>query len=354
MYKRFKLPTWFIVLSSAFIACSKGDTDNLDNCDAGSATQVTLERPTRFPAIEDFSYNPLTVEGIALGKKLFYEKSLSADNTISCGNCHKQQYNFSDGGEKFSKGVGGALGNRNSMALINMAWNTTFFWDGRHSSLEAQIHDPVVNPIEMMESWPSVVSKLQNDPEYPDLFCQAFGTNTIDSSLVMKAIAQFLRSITSSKTRWDRFIRQEIQLTESEINGYQIFSTEKGDCFHCHVPDNMLFMDNQFHNNGLDATFTDKGLGGFTGNANDDGKFKTPTLRNIVFSAPYMHDGRFATLEEVIEHYNQGGTPSATIDPLMKKVGVGLNLTASEKQDLLNFIKCLTDSSVLVNPAFGQ
>ena len=116
----------------------------------------------------------------------------------------------------------------------------------------------------------------------------------------------------------------------------------------------MLFMDNQFHNNGLDATFTDKGLGGFTGNANDDGKFKTPTLRNIVFSAPYMHDGRFNSLEEVIEHYNQGGIPSATIDPLMKKVGVGLNLTASEKQDLMNFIKCLSDSSVLVNPAFGQ
>ena len=354
MIKRFKVSAWFIVLSTTFLACTKDNPDNTGNCNAGRATPVTLERPTRFPAIADFSYNPMTVEGIALGKKLFYEKRLSADNTISCGSCHKQQYNFSDGGEQFSKGVGGALGNRNSMALVNMAWNTTFFWDGRHSTLEAQIHDPVVNPIEMMENWPSVVSKLQNSAEYPDLFCQAFGTNTIDSSLVMNAIAQFLRSITSSKSRWDRFIRQEIQLTESEINGYQIFSTEKGDCFHCHVPDNMLFMDNQFHNNGLDAAFTDLGLGSFTGNANDAGKFKTPTLRNIVFSAPYMHDGRFATLEEVIEHYNQGGTPSATIDPLMKKVGVGLNLSASEKQDLLNFIKCLTDSSVLVNPDFSE
>ncbi|MBX7182453.1 MAG: cytochrome-c peroxidase [Bacteroidia bacterium] len=334
------------------VSCHKEPNDGDNTCDSESPVPFNLERPKLFPALEDFSLNPMTQEGIALGKKLFYDKRLSSDNTISCASCHKPEYNFSDGGQQFSKGVGGSVGTRNSMALLNMAWNTTFFWDGRESGLEAQIHDPVVNPIEMNEKWPQVVSKLQNSSEYPDLFCKAFGTNKIDSVLVTKAIAQFLRSITSSNSRFDKWIRQEISLTESETHGFEIFNTEKGDCFHCHVPNNMLFMDNLFHNNGLDATFTDKGLSGFTGNAYDEGKFKTPTLRNIVFSAPYMHDGRFATLEEVIEHYNQGGVPSATIDPMMKHVGTGLNLTEQDKLDLLNFLKCLTDSSVFENPEY--
>lgn len=348
----YRLGIVLIGAASLLYSCEKQPPVTDENCDSGSPTPVTLERPTLFPSLDDFSYNPMTREGIALGKKLFYDKSLSSDNSISCGSCHKAEYNFSDGGQRFSKGVGGSVGTRNSMAIINMAWNTTFFWDGRESGLEAQIHDPVVNPIEMNEKWPNVINKLQNHPEYPDLFCDAFGVRKIDSVLVTKAIAQFLRSITSSNSKYDKWIRQEINLTESEAHGFEIFNTEKGDCFHCHIPNNMLFMDNLFHNNGLDATFTDKGLGGFSGNTFDDGKFKTPTLRNIVLSAPYMHDGRFATLEEVIEHYNQGGVPSSTIDPMMKHVGTGLNLSQQDKTDLLNFLKCLTDSSVLVNPEY--
>ena len=353
MILQFKYWAVFSFLLISILSCKKENSDNEFHCGSSNPSPYSIQRPTRFPSIEDFSYNPLTIEGISLGKKLFYDPILSADNSISCASCHKQAYNFSDGGEKYSKGVGGTLGNRNAMALVNLAWNTTFFWDGKHNTLEAQIHDPVVNPIEMKEKWPSVVAKLENQPEYSDLFCKAFGTSNIDSSLVMKAIAQFLRSITSSNSRWDKFIRQEIQLTPSEINGFQLFSTERGDCFHCHVPDNMLFMDNQHHNNGLDAVFTDKGLGGLTGNSFDEGKFKTPTLRNIALSAPYMHDGRFSTLEEVIEHYNSGGVPSSTIDPLMKKVGVGLNLTSSEKTDLINFLKCLTDTTFLANKEYA-
>ncbi len=344
----------FSICMTLFIASCKKPVEPppISECGGEATTPYTVTRPAYFPSIPDMSDNPLTEEGIALGKKLFYEKLLSKDNSMSCSSCHNPAFSFTDNGKKVSKGVNNIEGTRNSMSLLNLLWAKNFFWDGREATLEKQAHDPVTNPIEMHETWPSVVEKLQNSSIYPDLFCKAFGTNTIDSNLVTKAIAQFERTIISTNTRYDKFIRHEISLTESETNGFVIYSTEKGDCFHCHNQVDMTFADNSFHNNGLDATFADKGLGAISGNSYDDGKFKTPTLRNIVFTAPYMHDGRFATLEDVIEHYNQGGTPSATVDPMMKHVGTGLNLTEQDKTDLLNFLKCLTDSSVTTNPAF--
>ena len=208
--------------------------------------------------------------------------------------------------------------------------------------------EPVTNPIEMHDTWVNVETKLNSDTIYKNLFKKAFNIDYIDSNHVVKAIAQFERTIISVDSKYDKWMRQELQLSSSELNGFAIFNSEKGDCFHCHGTE--MFMDNDFHNNGLDANnFADLGLANISNNPDDIAKFKTPTLRNIEFTAPYMHDGRFSTLEEVIEHYNSGGNYSPTVDPLMKKIGVGLQLTNTEKQDLINFLKALSDYDFINN-----
>ena len=302
--------------------------------------------------------NPLTVEGIALGKKLFFDKKLSKDNTQSCASCHKPEKAFTDD-SRFSDGINGQFGTRNSMPLFNLAWNfdERFTWDGKELSLERQALEPVKNPIEMHSNWTEVAQKLQADVEYPTLFQQAFGTTKIDSTLVTKAIAQFERTLISGNSKFDKYLRGEVQLTVNELNGFNVFMDEaRGDCFHCHGSNNNpLWTDNKFHNNGLDATFTDLGLGAVTGDPNDNGKFKSPSLRNLEFTAPYMHDGRFATLEEVIEHYSTGLKNSATIDPLMKKVNQGgVNLSTQDKADLKAFLLTLSDFDFINNPNFRE
>jgi len=308
--------------------------------------------PPNFPDMSIPADNPTTVEGVELGRMLFYDPILSGNNTQSCADCHGQATSFTDP-RKFSVGIDGIAGSRNAMALINTGWMTSFFWDGRSHSLEHQANDPVTNPIEMHETWPKALDKLKNHPEYPHLFFKAFGTRNIDSSHVVKAIAQFERTLISSNSKWDKYLRGETGLSAQEAKGFEIFFTEKGDCFHCHST--ILFTNNLFHNNGLDATFADKGLYEFTGNPEDVGKFKTPTLRNLLYTAPYMHDGRFGTLEEVIDFYSEGLKWSPTIDPLMKNVNEGgVRLTDDEKASLIAFIKTLTDESFISNPDFSN
>jgi len=287
----------------------------------------------------------MTVEGVALGNKLFHDKILSGNEMQACASCHLQSASFSDTNQ-FSAGIDGFLGDRNASTLVNVGWNNSNFWDGRASSLEEQAYDPIVNPIEMNDTWINIEMKLNADNEYPTLFKNAFNIDYIDSIHVVMAIAQFERTLISANSKFDKYLRGETQLTSSELGGYAIFNSEKGDCFHCHGT--QMFMDNLFHNNGLDIEpFTDLGLGKITNNASDNAKFKTPTLRNIELTAPYMHDGRFSTLEEVVEHYNSGGEYSLTVDPLMKKLGVGLQLTNQEKQDLVAFLRTLTDSDFI-------
>ena len=302
--------------------------------------------------------NPLTEEGVALGKKLFFDKILSGDGTQSCASCHHPRNAFSDN-EQFSLGIDKKLGTRNAMPLFNMAWNfdELFNWDGKEFSLETQAFEPVTNPIEMHESWENVAQKLENHPEYPALFSQAFGSSKIDSTLVTKAIAQFERTLISGNSKFDKYLLGEATLTAEEENGFNIFMDEaKGDCFHCHGSNNNpLWTDNKFHNNGLDATFTDLGLGSVTGDPNDNGKFKSPSIRNLAYTAPYMHDGRFATLEEVINHYSEGLQRSPTIDPLMKKINQGgVGLSTKEKADLKAFLLTLSDPSFINNPSFKE
>lgn len=299
------------------------------------------------------SDNPLTEEGIALGRKLFYDKKLSGDNTMSCSTCHLQEFNFSDN-NKFSEGITGALGDRQAMAIINLGWDSLFFWDGRSISLEDQALGPVVNPVELNAKWTDVVFKLQTDSEYPDLFLKAFGTKTVDSLLVAKAIAQFERTMISFNSKYDKFFyNQETNaLNASEKRGYDLYF-DKAECIHCHA--GPLLNDPTFRNNGLDANLTDLGLGKISNKSTDNGKFKVPTLRNIAESAPYMHDGRFATLEDVINFYNSDVEASSpNIDPEMEHFEGGLNLTQTEKDDLLAFLKTFSDTQFLENKNFSD
>ena len=321
-----------------------------------------LEIPTLFadkliaPIIS--ADNPLTEEGVLLGKKLFFDTILSGDETQSCATCHNPQKAFTDN-KQFSAGIDGFLGTRNSMPLFNLAWNfdERFAWDGKEFGLENQALEPVSNPIELHSNWENTAQKLKTHTEYPTLFLQAFGTSKIDSTLITKAIAQFERTLISGNSKFDQYLLENGTLTAQEQNGFNVFMDEsKGDCFHCHGSNNNpLWTDNKFHNNGLDTNFTDLGLGAVTGDPADNGKFKSPSIRNLAYTAPYMHDGRFATLDEVINHYSEGLKPSSTIDPLMKKVNDGgINLSNQDKADLKMFLLSLSDEKFINNTAFQE
>ncbi|CAM1342822.1 Cytochrome-c peroxidase [Tenacibaculum aestuarii] len=348
------------LFSLLFLLMSCSSKEEIEN--VYTPVQVNLKIPEIFqqkliaPIVP--TNNPLTEEGIALGKKLFFDPILSKDNTQSCASCHDPKNAFTDD-TRFSEGVDGKLGTRNSMPLFNLAWNfdERFMWDGKELSIERQAFSPVRNPIEMHSDWKNVAKKLQEHTEYPTLFQQAFGISKIDSTLVTKAIAQFERTLISGNSKFDQYLLGKAELTSEELNGFNVFMDEtRGDCFHCHGSDNNpLWTDNQFHNNGLDETFTDLGLGTFTGDPNDNGKFKSPSLRNLAFTAPYMHDGRFTTLEEVINHYSEGLKQSSTIDPLMKKVNQeGVQLSNKDKADLKAFLLSLSDNDFINNPDFQQ
>lgn len=337
----------FLVL----LACN---TETVDNY---KPTPSPLEIPQLFEARILNPVIPIdnqqTKEGIALGKKLFFDPILSINNTIACANCHLPQNAFTDS-NRFSNGVNQTLGKRNAMPLFNLAWNydEKFFWDGSVFSLEHQAIQPVIDVNEMGNTWQNVEQSLNSHPEYPELFKQAFGTSKIDSTLVTKAIAQFERTLISATSKFDKFLLGLTTLTPQEQNGFNVFMDEnRGDCFHCHGSENNpLWTDNLFHNNGLDSEFTDLGLGAITGDPADNGKFKTPSIRNLAFTAPYMHDGRFSTLEEVINHYSEGLKNSSTIDPLMKKIAQGgVQLTNEDKANLKAFLLTLTDFDFIKN-----
>jgi len=294
--------------------------------------------------------NPTTREGIELGRRLFYDKRLSGDNTMSCATCHQQAFAFSDGGRQFSLGIDGILGDRNTPALTNTGFLPAFFWNGRAPTLEDQARGPVTNPIEMHTTWPEAVARLEQDPDLPGMFGRAFGSSAISEDRVVMAIAQFERTFTAPNSRYDQWRRREIDLTDAEKSGFGLFFTEVGDCFHCH--DEFALSIHAFRDIGLDAV-PDSGLAKVTGLAEDYGKFKIPTLRNIAVTAPYMHDGRFATLSEVLDHYNSGGERSPNLDPFIR-FGQGLGLTDEQKSDIIAFLHTLTDSTFLTNPELAD
>ena len=308
--------------------------------------------------------NPLTVEKVRLGKMLFYENQLSLDNSINCSSCHNQQDGFSDGAQ-FSEGVGGSLGGRQAMPIFNLAWHTNeFFWDGRAHLLRDQSLKPIQDPLEMKETLPNVISKLSKLDKYKFQFKRAFNSELITAERISLALEAFMLSIVSDDSKYDRYLAGSATLTASEERGRVLFfgeyneffpSLSGADCAHCHSGNN--FENDNYMNNGLDydADFTDFGRENATNNSNDRAKFKVPTLRNISVTGPYMHDGRFTTLEQVVDHYNSDVRNSATVDPaLLGTTNTGLMLDTQEKADLVNFLKTLTDYTFLNNPAYHK
>jgi len=359
-----------------FVACVSCNPENPENPEeddpifppspSWEPTPYNLVIPPLFPPMDIPADNPLTVEGVELGRYLFWEKKLSADGTQSCGSCHLPEHGFSDP-NRFSVGITGAQGTRQSMSLVNLGWAYNYFWDGRALTLEEQVLEPITNPIEMNNTWENALDQLRADSLYPPMFQAAFGTADITRDRAAKAMASFLRTMISANSKFDRERAGTYMFSPLEETGFNLFQEEGGinsntglpwgggDCFHCHGIAGMQMGDYLMHNNGLDAEYSaDPGRAGVTGNPLDSGKFKTPSLRNIELTAPYMHDGRFQTLEQVINHYNTGGQISTTVDPFMESSGGGLHLEEIDKIALIAFLKTLTDTSFIHNPAFSD
>ena len=316
---------------------------------------LRLDVTQRFPQVNLPAGNPLTTEGVALGRRLFHEKMLSGNGAQACASCHEQVNAFADA-RRFSVGSEGQPGKRNAMPLFNLAWNNAFFWDGRAKTLREQVLMPVTDAHEMNQRLDLAVEKLNADKSYRTEFAAAFGSAGITSERLAMALEQFLLTLVSQESKFDRAVRKLTDLAEDEKRGLQLFVTEfdpkrglrGADCFHCHG--GTLFTDHQFHNNGLPLDDADIGRMAVTGAAADRGKFKAPSLRNIARTAPYMHDGRFAALEDVIEHYSSGVQRSETLDPnLAKHPAAGIELTAEQKHDLVAFLKTLTDEPFTQN-----
>ena len=320
---------------------------------ASGATPYRLRISRFFPQPSLPADNPLTEEGVALGRRLFLDPAFSVNGTQSCATCHQAGAAFTDAGKRFSTGAEGQTGTRNAMPLANLAWQSRFFWDGRAVSLREQVLQPVTNPAEMHESLTNVVRKL-DQAGYAPAFAATFGTPSITADRMARALEQFLLTLTSHSAKFDQVLSGQATFTPEEQRGFELFHTEYdphheqfgADCLHCHG--GPLFSDFTFHNNGLDSEGAAKELGRFlvTTNRADFAKFKTPSLRNVALTAPYMHDGRFSTLEEAVAHYCSGVQRSATLDPnLAKHPDGGVPLSKADQQALVAFLKTLTDSA---------
>jgi cytochrome c peroxidase len=323
--------------------------------------------PLSYPAyfgnrINTTADNPLTVEGVALGRRLFYERRLSANNTISCGTCHVQSRAFTDG-RRFSLGYDRTPTRRNSMSLANVLWTRHFFWDGRAPSLEDQAITPLTDAHEMGQSLDSSVRKLAGAPGYSAMFAAAFGSAEITPERIVRAITQFERTLISADAPYDRYLSGKADLSPSERRGFALFfgsgagagRVRSAGCGNCHGGPRIVT--ETYHNNGLDSEPVDSGRQGVTQMGYDRGRFRVVTLRNIALTAPYMHDGRFRTLEEVIDHYSEHVTASPTLSPSLQDTGrkpIQLHLSVPEKADLIAFLNTLTDSTFITDPRFAD
>lgn len=362
----------FLALLLAAALWLPGCTDD-DNPDpAGDLEHIaynpqsfTVTIPEGFPPMTIPADNPMTAEGIELGRHLFYDPILSKDSTLSCFSCHLPPGGFTDN-LPVSIGVGGAVGKRSAMSLENVAfYNNGLFWDGRAKTLEEQALLPITDPHELNVSWEEVEKRLRRHSDYPEMFRKAFGINDskeVDRSLVVKALAQFMRTLVSSGTsKFDRkFLAKEIgvDFSEAEFNGFDMFFDIEGSplpdaqCFHCH--NTPLFTTNEYLNNGLQQAatlddFPDPGRGAITGQRIDNGRMRAPSLRNVMLTAPYMHDGRFATIEEVLDFYNEGIHYAENLD---ENLLLPMGLSPQMKADLIAFLHTLTDTAFVNNPAF--
>jgi len=340
---------FFLITLLILNGCKKEEVPDT----SATATPYNFITPSNLPAVVIPQNNPMTLEGIELGRKLFYDPILSGNNTLSCGSCHNQENGFTDNNRQFSFGINGEVGVRNAMPLFNLVYDSHFFWDGGASDLESQVAGPITNPIEMNQDIGELLKELNAHPIYPTLFKKAFGSLPITSNMILKAIAQFERTIISSNSKFDQFMRNEVAFTEAETRGMNLYNDmQKGDCNHCHSLGG-TFTDYDFKNTGLDSIYTDQGRYNITGLQSDIGKFKTPSLRNIAVTAPYMHDGRFTTLMQCVEHYNTNFHYTQNLDPVLA-ISVKGRLNENEVADIVAFLNTLTDVEFLNNPQFKK
>lgn len=347
------------------LADSRAETTTLPDAPDNYAV-LSLPAHLRVPAIlaqdNTPATNPVTDQGATLGRVLFYDKRLSANNTVACASCHQPEHGFSDP-RPFSVGFDGGLTGRNSMGLTSARYYQpgTFFWDERAATLEDQVLEPIQNEIEMGLTLPALIAKLSEETYYAQLFTAAFGDAAITSERISRALAQFVRSIVSSTTKYDVGVATGFtNFTAQENQGRQLFGT--AGCVTCHGTDNFILP--VARNNGLEFPYVDLGVGAITGRAGDYGKFKSPTMRNIALTAPYMHDGRFATLAQVIDFYDSGVVNNPNIAPQMltppgppgspAPTPRRLNLSAAQKSALIAFLNTLTDTTVTTDPRFSD
>ena len=324
-------------LAIVVVALAACGGDESSEASSDGPTPYEHDIPSYFPVLETPADNPTTVEGVALGRQLYYDARLSNDGR-RCGGCHLQANGFSAETMSAPPPV---------MPHVNLGWSESFLWNGAKT---LSLEDMML--FEVVEFFEADFAALSAIPEYPPAFAAAFGDEEVTAERTARALAQFERTLVSANSRFDRFLRGELELTAEEQLGYVLFNTERGDCFHCHGAP--LMTDGAFHNNGLDAVFTNESQGRYlvTGAPSDMGRFKTPTLRNVALRGPYMHDGRYASLAEVIDHYDSGVQLSDTLDPIMTKPGkeFGLQLSADEKAALVAFLESLSDDTYANNP----
>ncbi len=318
---------------------------------SGPGKEIRFAVPQSWPKPKyDFKNNRLSLEGFELGRALFYDPLLSSDSSISCASCHLSFTAFTHADHKLSHGIEGLRGTRNSPVLINLAWNTSFMWDGGVNNLEVQAINPLTSPVEMNSKLPELIAKLSRSVKYRKLFFKAFGDSLITTQKLLKSLAQFTGNLVSCNSKYDSVMRREpgVRFSDRELEGYKIF---KSNCETCHKEP--LFTNFAFENIGLagDSILKDTGRMKITNNPEDSLKFKVPTLRNIEYSAPYFHDGRVNKLKEVIDHYTSGIVQSPT---LAKQLERKIILSGEQKKDLVAFLKTLTDKSFLYNMQFRQ
>ena len=311
-----------------------------------------FEQPSNFPQPSyNFADNTVTQAGFELGRKLFYEPMLSGDNTISCGSCHLQASGFTQHGHAVSHGIDDRLGTRNSQPIMNMAWSTSFMWDGGVFNLDLQPIVPITNHVEMDDSVQHVLVKLRGSAVYRSMFKKAYGSDEITTVQFLKSLSQFMVMCVSSNAKYDSVQRGQAAFTAAENEGYNIF---KQKCNSCHKEP--LFTDYSFRNNGLvPGIIDDKGRFAVTGNASDEYKFKVPSLRNLSYTAPYMHDGRFLNLSGVLDHYSSQVQLTPNLDPLFTQSATpGIPLTANEKEKIISFLHTLDDRIFITDKKFAE
>lgn len=324
-------------------------------CDRETPTASSpFSQPDHFPAATyTFENNPFTESGFALGRMLFYDPIMSADSTVACVNCHLQAVAFSDPAHAISVGIDERIGTRNAPPIFNLAFRSSFFWDGGVTHIDFIPLNAITNENELAESVAHLVEKLQRHDDYPGRFKKAFGSDSVTSQHMLFALSQFTASMVSATSRYDDYVTgQEDALTAQEIRGLGLF-TEK--CASCHTPP--LFTNDQYANNGLDeeGTWQDDGRAIITAYAKDRGKFKVPSLRNIALTDPYMHDGRYHTLAQVLTHYQQTVKISGTLDPLLLNGDTpGISMTDDDKEDLIAFLHTLTDTAFKQDTRFSN